>query len=189
MELKETILLLIALGAALYGYIQYGREIPKRTLRPRTFTWLIWGVLSTCVTIIQLESGAGLGVVGALLGAVSGYVLAAMSCFYGHRKIHKTDAVSLLLAFVVLFAWAFIGDEATAVAATVVYLVGFIPTVLRAYRKPKHERIAPFAMSVVKYTISFVLLDIVTVQTAIYPVVLLLANLLFVVMLLIRRRA
>lgn len=187
-EIKQTVLLLLAMSAALYGYIHYGREIPKKTLRPRPFTWLIWGVLSTCVAIIQIRNGADLGTIGALLGAASGYVLAGMSWFYGHRHVHGADIVSLLLAITLLFMWGVVGDAATAVAATLVYLVGFIPTVIRAYKAPKNERQAPFAMAVIKYSISFVLLGSVSVATAVYPVVLALANLLFLLMLIYRRK-
>ena len=66
MEQWRLIVFFVAIAAALYGYIHYGREIPKKTLRPRTTTWLIWGVLSTCVAIVQLRHGAGLGSIGAI---------------------------------------------------------------------------------------------------------------------------
>lgn len=188
MNITETILLTIAIVAALYGYVRYAREIPRQTLRPRPFTWLIWGVLSTCVSIIQIENGAGLGAVGTLLGAVSGYVLAGMAWYYGHRKVYGLDIVSLLLAFTVLIAWAFIGDQLTVVAATCVYMIGFIPTVVRAYKAPHKERQIPFVMSVIKYTISVMLLGSVAVSTAVYPVALAVANFAFLIMLQIRRR-
>lgn len=188
LEIKQTVLVLLAMSAALYGYVHYGREIPKKTLRPRPFTWLIWGVLSTCVAIIQIRNGADLGTIGALLGAASGYVLAGMSWFYGHRHVHGADIVSLVLAIGLLFIWGIVGDAVTAVAATVVFLIGFIPTIIRAWKAPQNERLAPFAMAIIKYSISFVLLGTVSVETAVYPVVLALANLLFLLMLVMRRK-
>ena len=187
MEYIDYILLAIAVAASLYGYIHYGRKIPKRELKPRPFTWFIWGILSTCVTIIQFNNGADLGTVGALLGAISGYVLAGMAWYYGSRKIYSADIVSLTLAGIVLAAWLFVGDAITAIAATAVYLIGFTPTVIRAWKAPEHEGWVPFAMSVIKYSISFVLLGQVTIETAVYPIVLALANLAFLVMLWVRR--
>ena len=188
MQSSDLILLTIAVAAALYGYISYGIKIPKRQLAPRPFTWLIWGILSSCVTVIQINNGADLGTVGAVLGAVSGYILAGMSWYYGKRRIYNTDILSLVLAGLVLFGWLFIGDAATAIAATFVYLIGFIPTIARAWKAPSKEGRAPFAMSVVKYVISFMLLGVVSIETAVYPVVLALANLAFLIMLAIRRR-
>jgi hypothetical protein len=168
MEKIELPLLLLATAAALYGYIQYGRKIPSRALKPRPFTWLIWGILSTCVSIIQINNGANLGTVGALLGAVSGYILAGMAWYYGSRKVYTTDLVSLALAGSVLLMWALAGDGVAAVLATIVYMIGFIPTVMRAWKAPHKEGRLPFAMSVLKYTISFVLLGTVTIETAVY---------------------
>lgn len=188
MEKIEIILLIVAIIASIYGYIHYGRQIPSRKLKPRPFTWLIWGVLSTCVSVIQLNHGADLGTVGALLGAVSGYILAAMSWFYGKRKIYGADIASILLAVGVLAAWAFVGDAVTVVMATAVYMIGFIPTVARGWQAPHKEGRAPFAMSVLKYVISFILLGSVSVETAVYPVALALANFAFLVMLWARRR-
>lgn len=188
MEKIELPLLLLATAAALYGYIQYGRKIPSRALKPRPFTWLIWGILSTCVSIIQINNGANLGTVGALLGAVSGYILAGMAWYYGSRKVYTTDLVSLALAGSVLLMWALAGDGVAAVLATIVYMIGFIPTVMRAWKAPHKEGRLPFAMSVLKYTISFVLLGTVTIETAVYPVALAAVNLIFLGMLEARRR-
>lgn len=187
MEMIDFILLAIAVSASLYGYIHYGRQIPGGKLKPRPFTWLIWGILSTCVSIIQINNGADFGVVGALLGAISGYVLAAMAWHYGERKIYGTDITSLILAGGVLVAWAFVGDAATAIMATAVYMIGFIPTVARAWKAPHKEGRLTFAMSVLKYSISFILLGSVSVETAVYPVALALANLAFLVMVALRR--
>ena len=180
-------LLFVAIAVSLFGYIHYGIKIPKRQLKPRPFTWLIWGILSTCVTIIQINNGAELGAVGALLGAVSGYVLAGMAWYYGKRRIYPADIASLVLAGLVLASWLFVGDAITAVAATAVYMIGFTPTVMRAWKAPHKEGRAPFAMSVVKYVISFMLLGEVIVETAVYPVALALANFAFLVMLWVRR--
>lgn len=178
----------LAVIISLYGYIRYGFEVPKKTLRPRPFTWLIWGVLSTCVTIIQLENGAALGVIGALLGAISGYVLAAMAWHYGNRRIYGADVVSIILAFGVLIAWGFIGDAATVIMASLVYLIGFTPTVVRAVKAPHNERMTPFVTSVIKYCLSIAILGHFSLETLTYPVILALANLFFVGLLYVRRK-
>lgn len=187
-EYVDFIILTIAIVAALYGYIHYGRQVVKRIIQPRPFSWLIWGILSTCVSIIQINNGAELGTVGALLGAVSGYVLAIMAWRYGSRKVYRADIISLVLATGVLVAWAFVGDAATAVMATSVYLIGFIPTIIRGWKAPHKEGRAPFAMSTIKYLLSFILLESVSIETAVYPVVLALANLSFLIMLAVQRK-
>lgn len=188
MEILDIVLLVTAISASLYGYWHYGRQIPSGKLKPRPFSWLIWGILGTVVSVIQINNGADLGVVGTLLGAIFGYVLAALSWRYGKRKIYRTDIVSLSLATMIFLAWAYVGDAATVIMATAVYLIGFIPTVTRGWKAPNNESRLTFAMSVLKYTISFILLGSISIETAVYPVVLALANLMFLVMLFIRRR-
>ncbi len=122
------------------------------------------------------------------MGAISGYVLAAMAWYYGERKIYGTDIVSLILTALVLVFWALDGDAITAIMATVVYMIGFIPTIVRAWKAPHKEGRLTFAMSVLKYSISFVLLGSVSIETAVYPVTLAVANLAFLVMVASRRR-
>lgn len=187
-ETIKIILFILAIAVSLYGYVYYGRQIPTRKLKPRTFTWLIWGILSTCAAIVQLHHGAGLGAVGAILGAGSGYVLAAMAWRYGNRRIHEADIISLSLAIAALVAWVLLGDVVAIIAAAFVYLVGFIPTVVRAIKAPYNERMLPFAASVFKYGVSLAILGSFSVETVTYPAALMVANILFILLLFVKRR-
>lgn len=140
------------------------------------------------MSIIQIKNGADLGAVGALTGAVSGYVLSAMSWYYGKRRIYRTDVFSLTVVTVLFVAWYFVGDAATAIMASAVYLIGFTPTVARAWKAPNKEGRMPFAISSLKYVISLILLGSVSLETAFYPAVLAFANAAFLAMLAIRGR-
>lgn len=68
------------------------------------------------------------------------------------------------------------------------YLAGFIPTFERAYRKPYDENIVPFTINAVKYALSLVVIGSFSFETIIYPAVLSVFNLVFIVMVLCRRR-
>ena len=183
----KEVLFGIAVAIALYGYAYYGRETFKKTLRPRPFTWLIWGILSTAVTIVQLRHGAGLGAVGAALGAMSGYTLAGMAWLYGHRRVHTTDIISSICALFVLLLWSVFGDAFAVIAATSVYLVGFIPTILRGWKAPRHESTVPFVTAVVKHGVSIIILGSYSLETLTYPLMLTVMNGVFVVALALRR--
>jgi hypothetical protein len=183
----ELLLFGIALAVGLYGYIDYAYKIPGGSLRPRAATWLVWGVLSTVVAFIQIDNGAGLGSIGAILGALSGYVLAAMAWKYGHRHIHEADIISIVLSVSAFAVWGIYGDKAAVIMASGIYLVGFLPTLVRATKAPRHERLTPFVTAVVKHSISYVLLGSVSVETAVFPIILTIANGLFVLYVLIGR--
>ncbi len=184
----QLILFIIAIAVGLYGYVQYGREIPKKTLRPRAATWLVWGILSTAVAFIQITNGAGLGAVGAVMGAISGYILAVMAWNYGHRHIHEADIASIFLAASAFVVWGVYGDTAAVVMASFIYLIGFLPTVVRATKAPRNERLTPFVTATIKHGISLLLLATVSVETAVFPLVLATANAAFVAYLLIHRQ-
>lgn len=178
----------VTLLVALYGHISYLLEIPRRTVRPKAITWLIWGILGTCVAVVQLRHGAGLGAIGAITGAVSGYALAATSWIYGHRHIHGSDILSLALAGVALLCWGIFGDTVAVIVATIVYLIGFIPSIVRAWKAPRNERLTPFVTAWLKYALSLLILQSFSVETVVYPAILSIANLLFVIFLIVRRK-
>lgn len=178
----------IIIAISIYGYIVYGIETRRRTLRPRAATWLIWAILGTCVSALQLEHGAGLGAVVTIVAAGANYILAGMAWYYGHRRIHPIDIVSSLAALGVFVLWATVSDTVTVVFATVAYLFGFIPTFERAYRKPYSENIVPFVVNILKYALSLLTIVQFNVETTLYPAVLVVFNAIFLVMILVKRR-
>lgn len=184
----ELIITGCIVGVSLYGYVVYGIETKRKTLRPRAATWLIWAILGTCVSYLQLKHGAGLGAVVTVVAASANYILAGMAWHYGNKNIHPVDVVSSLAAVGVLVLWMTAPDGVTIGFAVLTYLFGFIPTFERAYRKPYAEHIVPFTINTFKYAVSLVVIADVSFETVIYPAVLSVFNLVFLVMVLHRRR-
>lgn len=185
----SLIITVIIVAIAIYSYVIYGIEIHRRNLRPRAATWLIWAVLGTGVSLLQLEHGAGLGAVVTIIAAVANYILAGMAWYYGHRTVHRIDILSSLAALGVFILWWVTADDAlTIVFATITYLFGFVPTFERSYRKPYSENMAPFVASVLKYSLSLLVIQQLNIETALYPVTLALYNVIFILMILARRR-
>ena len=184
----ELILTTIIIAMSLYGYVVYGIETKRKVLRPRAVTWLIWAILGTCVSYLQLKHGAGLGAVVTIVAAGANYVLAGMAWHYGHKNIHPIDVVSCLAAVGVLVLWAIASDGVTTVFATMTYLFGFLPTYERAWRKPYDENITPFVTNTLKYALSLLVIGNIVIETALYPAILTIFNATFLVAVLIRRK-
>lgn len=184
----EIFLTIIIIAISLYGYVVYGIETKRKVLRPRVATWLIWAIIGTCISYLQLKHGAGLGAVVTIVAAGANYVLAGMAWHYGHKNIHPIDILSSLLAIGILVLWATSSDSVTTVFATVTYLFGFLPTYERAWRKPYAENITPFVTSTLKYTLSLLVVGNFMIETALYPITLAIFNGAFLVMVLRRRR-
>lgn len=183
----EIFITTIIVAISLYGYVVYGIETKRKVLRPRAATWLIWAILSTCVSFLQIKHGAGLGAVVTIVAAGANYVLAGMAWKYGHRHIHPVDVLSLLAAAGVLVLWVTASDQVTTAFATVTYLLGFIPTFERAWRKPYDENITPFVTNALKYTLSLLVISNYAIETTLYPVILAVFNVSFLVMVLVKR--
>lgn len=184
----EFILTTIIVMISLYGYVVYGLETKRKVLRPRAVTWLIWAILGTCVSYLQLKHGAGLGAVVTMVAAGANYVLAGMAWHYGHKNIHPIDIVSSLAAIGVLVLWTTASDSVTTVFATVTYLLGFLPTYERAWRKPYDENITPFVTNTLKYALSLFVIGNIVIETALYPAILAIFNATFLIMVLVRRK-
>lgn len=176
------------IAASLYGYASYGLATARRHIRPRTATWFIWALLSTCVAYLQLKHGAGLGASVTIVAAIANYILAGLAWGYGHRSVHPIDSVSLLATVGVLLLWLFASDETTLLFAAVAYVIGFAPTFERSYRKPRVEHLQPFVMNVIKYAGSLAVMTVYSFETLIYPVILVVLNGIFLCMIWWRRK-
>ena len=183
----ELFLTSIIIVISLYGYAVYGIETRRKVLRPRAATWLIWAILSTCVSYLQFKHGAGLGAVVTVVAACANYVLAGMAWHYGHKNIHPIDILSLLAATGVLVLWLTASDQVTTAFATLTYLLGFIPTFERAWRKPYDENVTPFVTNTLKYALSLLVIGHYAIETTLYPAILAVFNAAFLVMALLRR--
>lgn len=184
----ELFITSIIIAISLYGYVVYGIETKRKVLRPRAATWLIWAILGTCVSYLQLKHGAGLGAVVTIIAAGANYILAGMAWHYGHKNIHPIDILSSLAAVGVLVLWATADDNVTTVFATMTYLFGFLPTYERAWRKPYDENITPFATNTLKYALSLLVIGNFVIETALYPAILAIFNGVFLIMVVWRRR-
>lgn len=110
-NMLEIFLTILIVAISLYGYVMYGLETKRKVLRPRAATWLIWAILGTCVSYLQLKHGAGLGAIVTVVTASANYVLAGMAWRYGNKNIHPVDILSSLAAVGVLILWATVADE------------------------------------------------------------------------------
>jgi hypothetical protein len=71
---------------------------------------------------------------------------------------------------------------------TVVDAFGFLPTVRKAYGKPRQETLITYEINTVKYMLVVLAIQNYTLITTLFPAAVAIMNALFVTMLIIRRR-
>ncbi|ABI77030.1 putative membrane protein [Hyphomonas neptunium ATCC 15444] len=175
---------LFGLGALLLTFIAffpYIRSILRGQTRPHAFSWMIWGASTFVVAMAQLSDGAG---VGAWPIAVSGLItlLVAWLAYRRSAGMHVTrvDWAFLLLALSALPFWYFTETALPAVIIlTGVDLLGFGPSIRKAYTHPYEENVAFFLLGAFRNAMVLLALEHYSWTTALFPAAVGVACLLF----------
>ena len=142
----------IAILLTFVAFVPYIRSILAGITKPHVFSWVIWGTTTVIVFFAQLDAKGG---IGAWPIGVSGVITVFIAILAFLKKsdisITKVDWLFFVLALGSLPFWYFTSDPMWAVVVlTVVDLLGFGPTIRKAYDFPNQENI-PFFLLFVAY--------------------------------------
>jgi hypothetical protein len=184
-----------ALGIAgiilgIIGFGQYFLSILQNKTKPHVFTWIIWSIAVMSVFFAQFFNGGG---IGSWSTGVSGLTMIAISllCFYKKYKldIKKVDFVFLFLSVFAIFFWRFTSNALYAVIIlTIVDLLGYFPTIRKAFYKPYEENMFPFVFSTLRNISSMLSVDTYSLITILFQVAVSIANIITIIIVLVRRR-
>ena len=188
MDLK-LVVALISIGITASGYYFYFRDIFAGRTRPHAYTWLVWASLTAIAFFGQIHDGAGAGAwITGLTAAVS-FVIFGLALSKGEKEITRLDKLSLLSAMFALALWPVTSDPLLSmVLVTATDFLGFVPPIRKSYGKPHEETLVSYVLAGLKFALAIIALENYTVVTWLYPASLVVANLAFVFMLVIRRR-
>lgn len=190
MAAYKIVLALISLVLTLGGYSFYFRDIFRGRTHPHAFTWLVWGTLTAIAFSGQLTHGGGAGswVTGAT-AAVSFVLFAIALTPRGERNITRADKASLAGAAFAGALWALTSNATLAViVVSCIDFLGFVPTIRKSFAKPYEETLIHYVFGGIKFVPAICALGIYSAVTVLYPASLVVANLLFAAMLVVRRR-
>ncbi|MEZ5541955.1 MAG: hypothetical protein R3F42_07920 [Pseudomonadota bacterium] len=181
----------VAIALTLIAFFPYIRSILAGTTRPHVFSWLIWGITTCLVFLAQLAGGGGIGVwpIG-----VSGIVTLQIALLAWIRRADVTITVADRLFFGAALAalplWYLTADPLWAVAVlTLVDVLGFGPTVRKAYVQPGSESLTFFALFALRNGLVILALERYSLTTVLYPAVIGVACLLLIALTAWRRMA
>lgn len=187
--LYKEILSAIAIALTFIAFYPYLRGILQGTIKPHVFSWVIWGTTTFVVFLAQLKAQGGvgswpIGVSGAItiLIAITAYVKRA------DVAITKVDWLFFISALASLPLWYFTSSPAWAVAAlTIVDLLGFGPTVRKAYTSPHSESLSFFSLFAARNGIVVLALENHSVATVLFPAAVAIACVLLMLLIVFRR--
>ena len=180
----------VAIALTFYAFFPYIRSIQQGKTRPHVFSWVIWGSTTFVVFLAQLadQGGAGAWPIG-VSGVITVYVALLAYLKKSDNTITRSDWLFFMVAMLSLPLWYFTDDPLSAVIIlTTVDVFGFVPTFRKAYAFPFEEKLTFFVLMALRNFIVVLALENYSYTTVLFPAVIALACLGFIVMVLYRRR-
>lgn len=180
----------LAVMLGLLGYFFYIKGIIKGEVKPHAFTWFVWGILTAIAFFAQVSDGGGAGAWVTGITALFSFGFTVVGLRASSRMlIAKSDWIFLLFSLLTIPIWYFTGNPLwSVIIITIVDAVAFAPTFRKAYFNPDTENGWTYLLSGIKFVVALFALESFTWVTALYPASLVLANFLFVSMLVWRRQ-
>lgn len=179
----------IAIVLTFIAFIPYICSILKNEIKPHVFSWVIWGSTTFIVFFAQLEGGGGVGAwpIG-ISGLITIYVAFLAAVKKSDCTITRLDWCFFLLAMASLPIWYATSDPLWAVLIlTTVDLLGFGPTVRKAYAQPLEESLVFFSVFMMRNIVVITALEYYSLTTVLFPAAIAAACFLLIIMVTIRR--
>jgi hypothetical protein len=172
MSAYATILIPLATGIAIYGYIPYLRGMVRGNTIPHPYSWSVWALLTAIGSAIQFTEGVGWSAVP----LVTNTILTSIVSIYAFKKIGSSaspiqplDRYALYTALIGTGLWLFFTEPLyAAIAITAADACGYIPTFRKGYSAPHEESYSVYLCSGTSHLLSLFSLPIYTWTIGIY---------------------
>jgi hypothetical protein len=186
----KNLLSAIAIALTILAFFPYIRSILQGKTKPHVFSWVIWGCTTFIVSLAQLadNGGAGAWPIG-VSGIITLYVATLAYVKKSDITITKIDWLFFILAMTSLPIWYFTSHPFWAVVIlTTADALGFGPTFRKAYFHPFEEQLMFFVLMTLRNFISIAALEHYSATTVLFPAVIAVTCLIFILMVIYRRR-
>lgn len=178
----------IAIFITIGGYFFYIRDIFSGKTKPHAYSWLIWTSLTGIAFFGQISDSAGPGAWVTASSCIISFVVFLLALDRGEKDITLSDKVFLGACVVAVIPWVLTSSAFTSmIIITVIDFLGFLPTIRKSLKNPFEETLIHYVFAGFKFLLAIFALENYSVITWLYPSSLVLANLLFVVLLVFKR--
>jgi hypothetical protein len=179
----------LSVAIALFSYGLYVWKTFRAHARPHPLSWLIFGVLSATGYLIQLDQSAGAGSWVMGVTAAMCFMLCLIGFWQGERTFPWYEW-AFLAAAAIVFAFYLWSQQpaASAILASIVNVLGFGPTLTKAWSRPHSDSASTFMLNGLKFVPSLFAMDSVTVATCVLPASLVVTNLAVALVIFARRQ-
>ncbi len=171
------------------AFFPYIRSIIKCTIQPHVFSWVIWGTTTFVVFLAQLEGNGGAGAwpIG-VSGSITIFIAILAYIKRTDISITHKDWLFFVSAMSAVLFWYLTADPVWAVIIlTTVDILGFGPTVRKAYLFPHSESLVFSALFTARNIIVLMALENYSLTTVLFPAAMMAACILLIAMVTYRR--
>lgn len=187
---QKELLGMIAIVLTFVAFIPYIKSILAGKTKPHVFSWVIWGITTFIVFLAQLadSGGAGAWSIG-ISGIITMFVAYLAYIKKADSTITKSDWLFFIMAISAIPLWYITSNPLWAVVIlTGIDTIGFFPSIRKAYIKPFEDQILLYATMVIRNITSIAALENYTLTTILFPAVITITCLIFIAVVLARRR-
>jgi len=178
-----SVVLAIA-AAAIYVY-----QTLRGAVRPHPLSWFVFGVLSAVGYWVQRDEGVAQGSWALLAMTIICFLFGTVSLARGERRFSKWEWAFVTAGGAVFVLYLFTREANVAAGLiTLIDALGYGPTFVRGWSRPRKDSVASFALNAAKFVPSLMAMHPITFATSFYPAALLVLNTAVSIMLLLRRR-
>lgn len=172
MLMSKEVIGLIAVGLVFIAYIPYIRDILRNKVKPHPFSWFVWGITASSIFMLQTANGSGSGAYTTATVAVFAFSVFFLSYKRSKVKIKPLDIICLSIALTGVGLWLFVDNPVLSILILlVVELTGFIPTVVKGWRKPYDDSITLWGTNSMRHLAGFFAIQQYNFVTMLNPIV------------------
>lgn len=183
----------MALGATLLivvAYIPYIRDILSGKTKPHVYSWFVSALVTFIAFGLQLSEGAGWGMLPTFIAAIAGFLIFALALKRQKRaSITKSDTLFFILSLVAVILWLIVDQPLLSVVIiSCIDILAFVPTFRKSWSRPDQETVSAYGVNSLRFTLATVAVQNYSFVTVLYPLSQALADGLFALFLVFRRR-
>ncbi|HSX15277.1 MAG TPA: hypothetical protein VLF40_00635 [Candidatus Saccharimonadales bacterium] len=144
----KTILLILAAVITIAGAIPYLRGILRGTTKPNLVSWITWTLLTGIATAAAISAHEYVVAIFTGAATLEVFTIVLFGLRHGYVKYTRFDVICQVAAIVGIILWQLFNSPAVGVmAAVIIDLVGYLPTLRHSWQKPHEETWQTYAIS------------------------------------------
>ncbi len=185
----KAVISVVSIILILIGYAPYIRDIFKGKTRPHVFSWFIWGLTTSIAYALQVSAGAGVGAWTTLVVVLMLITVFFLGLKNGDKNIKKIDIFFLVASLITIPIWLIVKQPILSIILlALIEMLGFMPTIRKAWNNPYSETLSLYTITTFRHGLTIFALEKINIITVLYPATWVLANGIFAVILIFRRK-